>query len=125
MRTPGALLLLLCLASCRLMAQSAPATIPQKDGSLQAATQSIDLAAPKVPTPTVFQADEGDHWLLIGEKPLIFKVDPVTTGSDSLVVGTELMPPGNKIPTHKHLYEDEVIFVHQGAERVNLAGREI
>jgi quercetin dioxygenase-like cupin family protein len=56
--------------------------------------------------------------MLLGSKPLIFKVDPVTTGSGTLVVGTEEMPPGNKIPTHKHLYEDEVIFVHKGAVRV-------
>jgi quercetin dioxygenase-like cupin family protein len=76
------------------------------------------------PRPTVFQADEGDRWLLLGDKPLIFKVDPVSTGSDSLVVGTEVMPPGNAIPTHKHLQEDEVIFVHQGIVRVTLAGRE-
>jgi hypothetical protein len=38
------------------------------------------------------------------------------------MVGTEEMPPGNVIPTHKHLYEDEVIFVHKGAVRVTLAG---
>jgi quercetin dioxygenase-like cupin family protein len=81
-------------------------------------------AAHKEPTPTVFQADEGDRWMLRGQKPLIFKVDPVTTGSETLVVGTEEMPPGNKIPTHKHLYEDEVIFVHKGAVHVTLAGRE-
>src|SRR5215469_2939367 len=79
---------------------------------------------PKQPTPTVFQADEGDRWMLLGDKPLIFKVDPVSTGLDTLVVGTEEMPPGNKIPTHKHLYEDEVIFVHRGAVRVTLAGHE-
>jgi quercetin dioxygenase-like cupin family protein len=60
----------------------------------------------------------------LAKKPLIFKVDPVATGSDTLVVDTEEMPPGNKIPTHKHLYEDEVIFVHKGAVRVTLAGRE-
>jgi quercetin dioxygenase-like cupin family protein len=43
----------------------------------------------------------------------MFKVDPGTTGSETLVVGTEEMPPGNRIPTHEHLYEDEVIFVHK------------
>jgi len=80
--------------------------------------------APKPPTPTVFQADQGDRWMLLGTKPLIFKVDPVSTGSTTLVVGTEEMPPGNRIPTHKHLYEDEVIFVHKGAVRVTLAGRQ-
>ncbi len=60
--------------------------------------------------------------MLLGDKPLIFKVDPASTGSDTLVVGTEELPPGNKIPTHKHLLEDEVIFVHKGTVRVNLAG---
>jgi len=62
--------------------------------------------------------------MLLGVKPLIFKVDPVTTESETLVVGTEEMPPGNKIPTHKHLYEDEVIFVHKGSVRVTLAGQQ-
>jgi oxalate decarboxylase/phosphoglucose isomerase-like protein (cupin superfamily) len=33
-------------------------------------------------------------------------------------------PDCNRIPTHKHLYEDEVIFVHKGVVRVALAGRE-
>jgi quercetin dioxygenase-like cupin family protein len=73
------------------------------------------------PRPTVFQADEGDRWLLLGEKPLIFKVDPVTTGSESLVVGTEEMPPGNRIPTHKHLHEDEVVYILKGTLRAMLA----
>jgi hypothetical protein len=81
--------------------------------------QTTDSKAdPKQPTPTVSQAGDGDRWMLLGDKPLIFKVDPVSTGSDTLVVGTEEMPPGNKIPTHKHLYEDEVIFVHKGGVRV-------
>lgn len=74
----------------------------------------------KEPTPTVFQADDGDRWMLLGDKPLIFKVDPISTGSNTLVVGTEEMPSGNRIPTHKHLHEDEVIFVHKGAVRVIL-----
>ena len=90
---------------------------------LSAQTTDSNSAASKA-TPTVFQADEGDRWMLLGDKPLIFKADPVSTGSDTLVVGTEEMPPGNRIPAHKHLYEDEVIFVHRGAVRVTLAGRQ-
>jgi quercetin dioxygenase-like cupin family protein len=86
--------------------------------------QATDSPEASKATATVFQADEGDRWMLLGDKPLIFKVDPVSTGSDTLVVGTEEMPPGNRIPTHKHLYEDEVIFVHRGAVRVTLAGRQ-
>jgi len=79
---------------------------------------------PRQPTPTVFQADEGDRWMLLGQKALVFKVDPVTTGSETLVLGTEEMPPGNKIRVHKHLYEDEILFVNKGAVRVTLAGRQ-
>lgn len=81
-------------------------------------------SALKEPTPTVFQAAEGDRWMLLGDKPLFFKVDPVSTGSNTLVVGTEEMPPNNRIPTHKHLQEDEVIFVHKGAVRVTLNDRQ-
>ena len=75
---------------------------------------------PKQPTATVFQADEGDRWMLLGQKLLIFKVDPVTTGSRTLTVSTEEMPPGSNIPIHKHLHEDEVVFVHKGTLRVTL-----
>jgi quercetin dioxygenase-like cupin family protein len=122
MRICGVLISLLLVASGGLRAQSTPTAPAQKRPN--AVAENAESAGPKTPTPTVFQADEGDHWLLLGQKPLIFKVDPVTTGSDSLVVGTEVMPPGNKIPMHKHLQEDEVIFVHKGAVRVTLAGRE-
>jgi quercetin dioxygenase-like cupin family protein len=107
------LALLLLLTTGPLCAQTAPASAP-----------TDSKAVPKQPIPTVAQADEGDRWMLLGDKPLIFKVDPTSTGSEALVVGTEEMPPGNKIPTHKHLYEDEVIFVHKGAVRVTLAGRQ-
>jgi len=113
---------LLLLAAVPLSAQTKPVPAP---GATQAHAPTADSkAVPKQPTPTVFQADEGDRWMLLGDKPLIFKVDPLSTGSDALVVGTEEMPPGNKIPTHKHLHEDEVIFVHKGSVRVTLAGRE-
>jgi len=113
---------LLLLATVPLSAQTNPAPAPTANKAHALTTDS--KAVPKQPTPTVFQADEGDRWMLLGDKPLIFKVDPLSTGSDALIVGTEEMPPGNKIPTHKHLHEDEVIFVHKGAVRVTLAGRE-
>jgi hypothetical protein len=59
-------------------------------------TETTDSkTVPKQPTPAVLQADEGDRWMLLGDKPLIFKVDPTSTGSDALVVGTEEMPWGD------------------------------
>ena len=124
MRTFRLLLALLLPVHGGLMAQAAAPSRPPRGSSQPTVAKTVEPVAPKAPTPTVFQADQGDRWLLVGQKPLIFKVDPVTTGSNSLVVGTEVMPPGNKIPIHKHLEEDEVIFVHKGAVRVNLAGHE-
>lgn len=102
------LLACLILAALPLFSQSSPLA-SSKDGG-KSGSPANSKPALKQPTPTVFQADEGDHWMLLGDKPLIFKVDPLSTGSDTLVVGTEEMPPGNRIPTHKHLYEDEVLF---------------
>jgi len=117
MRTLARLLVLLLVA--------VPLAVAQTESTVAPKSESTDSkAAPKKPTPTVFQADEGDRWMLLGDKSLIFKVDPASTGSDTLVVGTEEMPPGNRIPTHKHLYEDEVIFVHKGMVRVSLDGRQ-
>jgi hypothetical protein len=75
------------LARILLVLSLTSSSSAQKANSNSAASKS---------TPTVFQADEGDRWMLLGDKPLIFKVDPVTTGSDTLLVGTEEMPPGNK-----------------------------
>jgi hypothetical protein len=88
----------LFLTALPLFAQTKPTASSDNAIVIQAADDS--KPAPKEPTPTVFQAGEEDRWMLPGLKPLIFKVDPVT-GSETLVVGTEEMPPGKKIPTHK------------------------
>jgi quercetin dioxygenase-like cupin family protein len=48
------------------------------------------------------------------------KVDPQTLGSRTLTVGMEDMPPGDSIGVHKHLEEDEVVFVHRGEVEVTL-----
>ena len=53
-------------------------------------------------------------------KPLYIKVDPATVGSRTLTVGLEDMPPGDSIGVHKHLGEDEVVFVHRGELDVTL-----
>jgi hypothetical protein len=83
---------LLLLATLPLSAQTAPASGPNAN-SVQHQPQ---IQNQSTPTPTVFQADEGDRWMLLGKKSLIFKVDPVTAGSETLMVGTEEMPPGTE-----------------------------
>lgn len=44
----------------------------------------------------------------------IIKVSPQNNGSQHLVVITEELPPGGKIPRHKHLGQDEMVLVESG-----------
>src|SRR5512138_2388801 len=79
---------------------------------------------PGRPRPAVIGAGEGERRLLRGgTAPLLIKVDPVTTGSERLVLGSSDLPPGDSIPVHRHLREDEIIFITRGTARVQL-GRE-
>ena len=82
---------LLLLTTLPLPAQTTPAVAPNANKAQAPTTNAKPV--PKQPTPTVFQADEGDRWMLLGDKPLIFKVDPATTGSDALVVGIRFGQP--------------------------------
>jgi mannose-6-phosphate isomerase-like protein (cupin superfamily) len=70
--------------------------------------------------PAVLARDEGEARMLQGRKPMWIKVDPQTLGSRTLTVGMEDMPPGDSIGVHKHLQEDEVVFVHRGEVAVTL-----
>jgi len=58
--------------------------------------------------------------MLQGRKPIWLKVDPETVGSQSLTVGTEDLPPGDSIGIHKHLLEDEVVYIARGHVTVTL-----
>ena len=53
---------------------------------------------------------------------IIIKVDPKRDGS-SYAMGTETLLPGAAIPVHRHLEQDEVIFVHKGQGRATLDGK--
>ncbi len=70
--------------------------------------------------PAVLARNDGEARMLQGRKPIWIKVDPQTVGSRTLTVGTEDMPPGDSIGVHKHLQEDEVVFVHRGEVEVTL-----
>src|SRR4029077_6536294 len=59
-----------------------------------------------------------------GTAPLLIKVDPVTTGSRRMVLGSSDLPPGDAIGVHRHLKEDEIILVMRGTARVQLGARQ-
>ena len=76
------------------------------------------------PKPAVIGPDGGERrFLRGGTAPLLIKVDPITTGSRRLVLGSSDLPPGDAIGVHRHLQEDEIILITRGSARVQL-GRE-
>jgi quercetin dioxygenase-like cupin family protein len=88
-------------------------------------TGSPSHEGPGVPTtdfgrPAVLARNDGEARMLQGRKPIWIKVDPETLGSHSFTVGMEDMPPGDSIGVHKHLQEDEVVFIYRGRVQVTL-----
>jgi quercetin dioxygenase-like cupin family protein len=102
----SALILLAWLAGCG----SPRSQAPSREG----------VAGTGFGRPDVLARNEGEARMLQGRKPIWIKVDPQTLGSRTLTVGMEDMPPGDSIGVHKHLQEDEVVFVHRGEVEVTL-----
>lgn len=73
------------------------------------------------PRPMVIASSEGERrFLRGGTAPLLIKIDPVTTGSRRMVLGSSDLPPGDAIAVHRHLREDEIILITRGTARVQL-----
>ncbi len=78
----------------------------------------MELSSPK---PSVIGPEQGERRLLRGgTAPLLIKVDPVTNGSRRMVLAASDLPPGDEIQVHRHLSEDEIIYVTRGTARVQL-----
>ncbi len=70
--------------------------------------------------PAVLARNEGEARMLQGRKPIWIKVDSQTLGSRSFSVAMEDIPPGDSVGIHKHMQEDEIVFVHRGAVEITL-----
>ena len=80
---------------------------------------------PPVPArPAILRSTDGELRILRGRKPILLKIDPATVGSHHLFLGTEIMAPGDSIPTHRHLHEEEAVFVHRGTLDVRLGDQQ-
>src|SRR5262245_60484398 len=92
--------------------------------SLLVSTNGLAVAQ-TAPTGLILQADEGERRVRRAtDFPFILKVDRKNGGSTDLVMGVEDLKPGQRIPMHRHLHGDEIIFVHKGVARVTLGERE-
>jgi quercetin dioxygenase-like cupin family protein len=54
----------------------------------------------------------------------MLKVRPKNNGSQHLVAGTEVLPPGATLPKHRHLVQDEIVLIHTGTAHVWLGDQE-
>ena len=74
----------------------------------------------------VIHADEGEtYWIGNRNSPLTIQIAKDLQGNKSLSFCRELIAPTEGIPLHKHLNEDELIFIHTGQGLLTLDEEEI
>src|ERR1700737_4393280 len=91
--------------------------------SAQSSSATTSETAPK---PLLLEKNEGERrtWREPPPGEFMLKVSPKNNGSQHLVMGTEDMAPGDKIPTHKHLGQDEILLIEKGTAHVYLGDQE-
>jgi mannose-6-phosphate isomerase-like protein (cupin superfamily) len=77
------------------------------------------------PEAIVVQEDEGIHILTRRKVPLTIKISKAQHGVDGISFCVEQMEPGTKMRIHKHLDNDELIFIHRGQGTLTLGDRAI
>jgi len=78
------------------------------------------------PAPLLLEKSEGERRIWRDPPPggFILKVSPGNNGSQHLVLGTEDLLPGDIIPRHKHLGQDEIVLVQSGVVHVQVGDEE-
>jgi oxalate decarboxylase/phosphoglucose isomerase-like protein (cupin superfamily) len=83
--------------------------------ALFAAVPKISFASFKAGKGIVVRESEGVH-ILTGRRkvPITIKISKTRDGIDNISFCVEDMSPGRKMRVHKHLNNDELIFIHKG-----------
>ena len=68
----------------------------------------------------VVHENEGTHILTRRKVPITIKISKIKNGVDNISFCTEDQIPGRKMRIHKHLYNDELIFIHKGEGTLTL-----
>jgi quercetin dioxygenase-like cupin family protein len=91
--------------------------------SAQSSSATTPQASPK---PLLLEKNEGERRIWREPPPgdFMLKVSPKNNGSQHLVMGTEDMAPGDEFPTHKHLGQDEILYIEKGSVHVHLGDQE-
>ena len=93
----------------------------------QTRTQPVSASASEAAAkPLLLEKNEGEARIWRDPPPgeFMLKVTPQNNGSHHLVFGTEDMHPGDEIPLHKHLGQDESVYVEAGTVHVHLGDQE-
>src|SRR6187402_542259 len=73
----------------------------------------------------VVREDEGIHILTRRKVPITIKISKTKHGVDGISFCVEDMSPGRKMRVHKHLNNDELIFIHKGEGILTLDDKSI
>ena len=86
-------------------------------------TQPGPSAGKVGPAPLLLENNEGEQRIWRDPPPAGFmlKVSPANNGSQHLVLGTEDIGPGEGIPRHKHLGQDEIVLIQSGVIHVQVS----
>jgi len=68
----------------------------------------------------IVREDEGEHILTRRKVPITVKISKAKYGVDNISFCMEDMIPGRKMRVHKHLNNDELIFIHKGEGTLTL-----
>ena len=73
----------------------------------------------------IVHEDEGEHILTRRQVPITIKISKKKYGIDNISFSIEDQDPGRKMRIHKHLYNDELIFIHKGEGTLTLDEKSI
>lgn len=68
----------------------------------------------------IVRETEGEHILTRRKVPITVKISKAKHGVDGISCCVEDMSPGHKMRIHKHLNNDELIFIHKGEGTLTL-----
>ena len=93
---------------------------------IRSAQSSLATTSQAAPRPLLLEKNEGERRIWREPPPgeFVLKVSPKNNGSQRLVMGTEDMSPGDEFPTHKHLGQDEILFIEKGTVHVHVGDQE-
>jgi len=100
------------VAGCSILLLGALAPSPSPVGQSTSTTKS---------TPLILSPSAGEQRHFLNRSgTFTLKVDPLNGGSEHVVLFTEGMSPGDRIPTHRHPLADELIIIQSGTGKVTL-----